>query len=100
MACFTVAVECSELPPLTNGVITYSLDTEAPYALGTMAEHMCNQGYRLVGVQTRVCEDVGTAVGEFSGEPPVCEGKTLLLVKLIMYLYLHYCEFYPAHGPE
>ena len=71
------AVECLELAPLENGVITYSLDTEAPYALDTVASHVCNQGYRLVGVQTRVCEDVGTAVGEFSGEPPVCEGETV-----------------------
>ena len=58
-----------------SGVITYSPDTVAPYALGTEADHMCNQGYRLVGVQTRVCEDVGTAVGEFSGDPPVCRCK-------------------------
>ena len=71
------AVECLELAPLENGVIAYSPDTEPPYELGTVASHVCNQGYRLVGVQTRVCEDVGTAVGEFSGEPPVCEGETV-----------------------
>ena len=73
---FYAAVECLELPALTNGVITYSPDTEAPYSLGTVTFHVCNQGYRLVGMQTRVCEDVGTAFGEFSGEPPVCECKT------------------------
>ena len=56
-------------------MITYSPDTEAPYALGTETDHMCNQGYILVGVQTRVCEDVGTAVGEFNGCPPVCKCK-------------------------
>ena len=76
MSCFTVAIECLELNPLENGMITYSPDSEAPYALGTEADHMCNQGYRLVGVETRVCEDVGTAVGEFSEEPPTCERKT------------------------
>ena len=62
-----------------NGVITYSPDTEAPYALDTVAGHTCNHGYRLVGVQTRVCENVGTAVGEFSEEPPVCQRKTRVL---------------------
>ena len=77
--CFSVAIECLELPPLTNGMITYSPDSEAPYALFTEADHMCNQGYRLVGVQTRICEDVGTAVGEFNREPPTCEGETTVL---------------------
>ena len=36
---------------------------------------MCNRGYRPVGVQIRICEDVGTSVGEFNEDPPVCERK-------------------------
>ena len=58
-----------------DGTITYSPDTTADYDLGTNARHECNSGFVLVGNVNRVCEEgaPGSAVGVWSGAPPVCE---------------------------
>ncbi|XP_064387502.1 uncharacterized protein LOC135335845 isoform X3 [Halichondria panicea] len=71
-----IPIECEQLEPLANGVITYELDTVAPYSLSTNANHVCNRGYRLVGTQVRVCEDVGATDGQFNQEAPICEQIT------------------------
>ncbi len=72
------AIECEELESLANGVITYQPDDVAPYSLNTNANHVCNRGYRLVGAQVRVCEDVGANEGEFNQEAPFCQRKATL----------------------
>ncbi len=69
------AIECEELEPIDNGVITYEPDTTALFSLDTNANHMCNPGFRLVGASVRVCTDVGENQGEFDQEPPTCIRK-------------------------
>ncbi len=63
-----IEVECDELEPLENGVITYSPDTTAPYSVGTNAVYECNSRFRLIGNPMRVCREDG----EFDQEPPTC----------------------------
>ncbi len=64
--------QCPELPLLLNGFIRYGpLDFTSPYDIGTLASHSCNLGFRLVGVETRVCQ----LTMDWSEEAPVCERK-------------------------
>ena len=62
---------------LTNGMITYVVDTTAEFEIMTIATHTCNAGYALVGVMTRTCmdDDQLDIVGVWSDSPPTCEGK-------------------------
>ncbi len=48
-------MECTELPPIINGVITYAPDMMADYVEGTVATHSCNEGFVLLGFETREC---------------------------------------------
>ncbi len=61
---------CLELPFFPNGVITYAPDMTPDFEVDTVATHTCNDGYRLIGVDTRVC----LAGGMWSGLPPACQG--------------------------
>ena len=47
------------------------------YALGTVANYSCDDGYVLVGNETRTCVDNGdnNTVGVFSGQDPTCVRK-------------------------
>ena len=56
-----------------NGDVTLSGTT-----FGSEATYECDEGFELVGEATRVCE----ATGEWSGDEPVCDGKTLVVVFL------------------
>ncbi len=49
-------------------MIRYSSE-ESPRAVGTVATHICNDGFVLMGVVNRTC----TTSTEFSEEPPSCE---------------------------
>ena len=49
-------------------MIRYSSE-ESPRAVGTVATHICNNGFVLMGVVNRTC----TTSTEFSEEPPSCE---------------------------
>ncbi len=62
-------IECPVLPFFPNGVITYGPDMIAPYDVDTVATHTCNEGFRLLGSETRVCE-LG---GRWSGLDRVCQ---------------------------
>ena len=66
------AAVCQDLPELENGMIFYSTD-ESPRAVGTVATHRCNEGFILIGVENRTCQDDT----EFSDSPPTCERKSL-----------------------
>ncbi len=48
-------MECRELPPLINGAITYAPDMMADYDVDTVATHSCNEGFVLLGFETREC---------------------------------------------
>ena len=56
-----------------NGLITYS-ESESPRPIGTVADHVCNNGYILVGEQLRTCEN-NDGVGQFRGNASNCERK-------------------------
>ena len=74
----SLAVSCSALDPIVNGVITYSSDTTDPFEHGTAAVHSCNDGYSLEGNLVRICEGDGTSViGAWSGAPPICTGNVI-----------------------
>ena len=62
---------------LSNGIISYSVDTTAEFEIMTIATHSCNAGSTLVGAMTRTCmqDDQADAVGEWSGSPPSCNRK-------------------------
>ena len=69
------AIVCDELETLENGVIEYAPDSTGPeYDLNTLATYICDEGFELVGDETRTCEDVRAGVsGEFSGTAATCE---------------------------
>ncbi len=62
------AAVCTDLSELENGEIQYSSE-ESPRAVGTVATHVCNNGFILMGVVNRTCMEST----EFSDEPPTCE---------------------------
>ncbi len=67
---YYTAVECPALQPIPNGAITYGPDTIAPFDVGTVATHRCNDGFVLVGSETRTC----LFGSRWSGLIPVCRG--------------------------
>ncbi len=63
------AVECQALAPILNGAITYGPDTIAPYDVGTVATHTCDDGSIFVaGSLNRTC----LTGGRWSGFTPLC----------------------------
>ena len=69
------AITCSGLSTPSNGIITYTTDTTAPFDYLTTATYVCNTGYGLSG-GNRVRNCVGSVAGpgEWSGTAPTCEG--------------------------
>ncbi len=63
-------VTCPDLPPLTNGMITYSGSTNNR-PVGSTATHSCDNGHRLVGEAVRSCGSGGS----WDGTTPVCQRK-------------------------
>ena len=61
-------MECDDLPDPANGNVELSGRTP-----GSTATYSCVRGYRLVGDETRTCQDDG----EWSGREPVCECELL-----------------------
>ncbi len=65
-------VVCLSLPPLTNGMISYSDPTLGE---NTMATHTCEAGSALTtDITTRTCGVTSGGVGVWSGSPLVCAG--------------------------
>ena len=76
---------CSDLPSLTNGMISYSDGSPDNRQVGTLAIHSCNLGYTLNGESLfRICK----SEGEWSGSDYiVCQRKwnglwTIILMSL------------------
>ena len=72
---------CTDLPDPTNGIVTFSTDTVAPFSLKTRATYSCDQGYGLSGGNTvRTCgpnADNTNPEGVWSGNVPACHCKCL-----------------------
>ena len=56
-------IMCEQLEDPENGKVT-----QPSRIAGAVAEYECNQGFTLVGAETRTCE----ASGRWSGKAPVC----------------------------
>ena len=63
---------CLSLPPLANGMISYS---DPPQGVGSVATHSCDTSYTLNGGSTRTCQSDGT----WSGSAPNCLRKSVLV---------------------
>ncbi len=81
---FHAAITCSRLTDPSNGVITYTTDTTAPFNYQTTATYSCDNGFRLSAVGNTIRNCVGSTAGpgEWSGAAPFCEG-ILTLTKLM-----------------
>ncbi len=79
MQLYSPTAQCSPLPEIANGTISYSPDNTPDYNIGTVVTYNCNQGYVLVrdpGSVTRTCVDAGDGRGAtFTGQAPTCERK-------------------------
>ncbi|XP_064393132.1 uncharacterized protein LOC135340597 isoform X2 [Halichondria panicea] len=65
----TCQPNCPDLPPLTNGMITYSDGSTNNRLFLSNATYFCNTGYTLTGGDTtRVCVS-----GSWSGSGPICQ---------------------------
>ena len=73
---FYADITCSRLTDPSNGVITYTTDTTAPFDYQTTATYSCDNGFRLsaVGNTIRNCVGSNAGPGEWSGAAPICEG--------------------------
>ena len=61
-------------------MIKYAANTTFEFEIGTVATHMCDAGFALVGNMNRTCvvdnqEDV---IGEWSESAPTCERKNFV----------------------
>ncbi len=62
---------CSDLIPLSNGMIGYNMGTASLRQVGTVATYTCNPGYTLNGGSTRTC----VTGGIWNGSAPICQRK-------------------------
>lgn len=71
-------IMCDALPNPTNGLITFSEDTNSLGFMAT-ATYGCNAGFGLSGGdRVRNCGSSSSGPGTWSGTAPTCEGKLLL----------------------
>ena len=62
---FPIAIRCPRLTAPANGRVSAPLRT-----VNSEATYSCNEGYRLDGASTRICQ----SNSEWSGQEPVCVG--------------------------
>ncbi len=69
------AITCSGLSDPTNGIITFTMDTDSPFDYQTAATYSCNIGFGLTsGDSVRMCLGSSEGPGEWNGTAPFCEG--------------------------
>ena len=73
---FTVSGTCFNLPPLMNGVITYTDGLVDSRPINTIATFTCDNGYTLTGGSFRACQNDGT----WSGSAPTCQCKLVIII--------------------
>lgn len=73
---FFPAITCTVLPAPSNGDITYTTDTIAPFDFETTATYTCSTGFGLSNRnRVRICVGAPLGGGTWSGVPPTCDGK-------------------------
>ena len=76
------AITCSSLTDPINGTITYSgvISENGTHAFNVIANYTCDDGFALVGNNTRTCTGDGSSTtGAFDGVASTCESKCLTL---------------------
>ena len=68
---FTISGTCFDLPPLMNGVITYTDGLADSRPINAIATYTCDNGYTLTGGSVRACQNDGT----WSGSALTCQCK-------------------------
>ncbi len=68
---FTISGNCSDLPPLMNGGITYTDGLVDSRPINSIATFTCDNGYTLTGGSFRQCQNAGT----WSATAPTCQGE-------------------------
>ena len=65
-------------------MITYAANTTSEFEIGTVATHLCDAGFALIGNMNRTCVDDNQEdiVGVWSENAPACERKDFLLIFL------------------
>ena len=70
-----VVMNCTFLPDLNNGMVSYNPQGQDQTLVGATATYTCDTGYTLNGNNTRTCQASGT----WSGTAPTCDGKYSVL---------------------
>lgn len=68
VACLFSVVDCGKVPTMLYGSANY---INGSTYLGSRLSYSCVRNYRLVGVQSRVCQENG----QWSDGSPRCEGE-------------------------
>ncbi len=72
-----VAIACSALAPIANGMISYESST---LVFGTIASYDCDSGFFPIGNSARICDgDGSSARGMWNGTAPVCSSTCSIL---------------------
>ena len=61
------SLDCANVTDILNGKVIYPNGT----TLNELAFYTCDDGYEIVGADTRVCH----ATGDWSPDAPTCEGS-------------------------
>ncbi|XP_064386249.1 P-selectin-like isoform X2 [Halichondria panicea] len=77
--------ECSDLPSLTNGGITYTDGSTDSRPINTIATYTCNNGYTLTGGGVRACQNDRTWSGSAQTCQANCPDLPTLTNGMIMY---------------
>ncbi len=99
----SAAIACSNLPPPTNGIITFSAGTSTRLPYLSTATYGCSIGYGLFGGDTtRSCVQSSDSGGEWNGTAPVCDGEyaciyAFLVISTIIIFMAEYVFFYRSH---
>ena len=62
-----LAIDCGTLSEPANGAV----DLRDGSLVGAVAIYTCDPSFRLIGVESRVCQENES----WSGEAPICEGN-------------------------
>ncbi len=80
---FTISGTCFDLPPLMNGVITYTAGPADSRPINTIATFTCDNGYTLTGGSFRQCLNDGT----WSATAPTCQCEFHYILTVASFFY-------------
>ena len=86
------AISCDEISAPENGQVVYNVPVMIPpYAFGTIATFICNDGYGVFGAETSRCQGDGSSHnGVWNAIPPTCTGEHTFRMSINKILYIKY----------